>query len=180
MSKQTLPLPVRDISAFAKALSAQLRAQDDTPSHLALMNMLARSAGYRNFQHLRAAHTAGERLDRPAVAEPVDHKLVARTLEQFDAGGRLRQWPSRRAVQDLALWALWARLPAATTMQEKEVNDRLRALHLFDDPAILRRSLFTQRLVSRNTDGSDYRRLEQRPPPEARALIRHLATRQPA
>ena len=53
MTKDTLPLPVPDLSAFARSLRKELTAAPEVPSHLALMNMLARSAGFRNFQHLR-------------------------------------------------------------------------------------------------------------------------------
>ena len=32
-------------------------------------------------------------------------------------------------------------------------------------------------LLTRNSDGTDYRRVEQKPPADARELIRRLATR---
>lgn len=177
MSKQSIPLVVEDISPFARALARQISDSKDPPSHLSLMNMVSRAAGFRNFQHLRAAQLAGERLASTAAPQTVDHLLVERTLNQFDSAGRLRQWPSRRKIQDLCLWALWAALPARTLLGEREVNARLRELHLFDDPAILRRSLFSLGMVSRNPDGSDYCRKEQVPPPEARALIAQLEAR---
>jgi len=180
MSRQAIPLLAEDISLFARALARQLQREQEPPSHLSLMNMLARAAGFRNFQHLRAAHRAAERPAAPAVAETVDHRLVERTLHQFDATGRLRQWPSRRTIQELSLWALWARLPVDTALRERDVNRLLRAEHLFDDPALLRRTMFNLGLVTRNRDGSDYRRREQRPPAEARALIRMLEERRVA
>ena len=40
--------------------------------------------------------------------------------------------------------------------------------------AALRRKLATQGFVTRNTDGSDYRRIEQQPPPETLALLAAL------
>ncbi|WP_444429850.1 DUF2087 domain-containing protein [Rhodobacter capsulatus] len=95
----------------------------------------------------------------------------------FDAEGRLSRWPSKRAQQILCLWGLWARLPAATPMSEREIGERLRALHLFGDPAILRRDLVDLGLFRRDPDGSNYLRLEQAPPAEARLLIRDLAPR---
>lgn len=180
MSKQAIPLFADDISVFARALNQQLRSENCPPSHLTLMNMLARAAGFRNFQHLRAAQKAGERLGRSADVENVDHRLVERTLFQFDEVGRLRQWPSRRNVQELSLWALWARLPAGTALHERQVNDLLRNEHLFGDPAILRRSLFGMGLVTRERDGSNYRRREVPPPAEARELIRLLGHRRTA
>ncbi|MEQ8480309.1 MAG: DUF2087 domain-containing protein [Hoeflea sp.] len=180
MSKQAISLSVKDISPFTRALARQLKATRETPSHLSLMNMVARAAGFRNFQHLRAAHAAGERLASPAPPETVDHLLVERTLNHFDSAGRLRQWPSRRKTQDLCLWALWALLPARTLMTEREINLRLRQAHLFDDPAILRRTLFSLGMVTRKPDGSDYCRREVAPPVEARQLIALLEPRRKA
>ena len=173
MTKDSLILPVADLSSFTRALSRQLAPE--APSHLALMNMLARAAGFRNLQHLRAAQTAGDKLAIPP--EAVDHALVTRALAQFDAGGLLRQWPARRAVQILCLWAIWARLPREVSMTERQISAALNALHGFGDAAILRRDMVALGLLSRTTDGSDYHRLENRPPPEARALIGHLTSR---
>ncbi|GLQ54628.1 DUF2087 domain-containing protein [Devosia nitrariae] len=177
MSKQAIPLFADDISVFARTLSLQLKRENGPPSHLSLMNMLARAAGYRNFQHLRAAQRAGDRLGRSSGSQNIDHRLVERTLFQFDQAGRLRQWPSRRTVQELSLWALWARLPAGANLHERQVNDLLYNEHHFGDPAILRRSLFGMGLVTRERDGSNYRRREVRPPAEARELIRLLEQR---
>ena len=65
-------------------------------------------------------------------------------------------------------------------MTEREVNRRLSNAHLFDDPAILRRTLFSLGMVTRNPDGSDYCRRELAPPAEARALITLLEARRRA
>lgn len=175
MSKDSLFLPVADLSAFTRALARQFAP--DAPSHLALMNMLARAAGYRNLQHLRAAQSAGAKLAETAPPEVVDHTQVARALAQFDATGILRQWPARRAVQALCLWALWARLPVGQSQTERQISATLNTLHAFGDAAILRRDMVALGLLRRNADGTDYQRLESRPPPEARALIRQLASR---
>ncbi|PTW50672.1 DUF2087 domain-containing protein [Rhodovulum kholense] len=182
MTRPSIPLAIEDISAFSRALAHQLRAAEAAPSHLSLMNMLARAGGFRNFQHLRADRLAEDRLTDAAPAPvpdpaPVDHRRIERTLTHFDENGRLVRWPSRRAMQVLCLWALWARLPAGQTWTERQVNERLNAWHLFGDAALLRRDLFETGLVTRQRDGSDYRRIEQAPPPEPRALIRLLAQR---
>lgn len=174
MSKQVFPLNSPDISAFARALGRQLQTREAAPSHLEVMNMLARAAGYRNFQHLRAAHAAEARLDTPALVAAVDFRLVERALNQFDAAGRLLRWPSRRQIQLLCLWALWSRFPAGVSLHEREVNARLNAAHGFGDAALLRRDLCGLGLFTRSRDGSDYRRQELPPPPEARELIRRL------
>lgn len=175
MAKDSLILPVADLSAFARALARQF--SPDAPTHLSLMNMLARAAGFRNLQHLRAVQSAGARLANAPPPEMVDHGQVSRALTQFDAAGILRQWPARRAVQILCLWALWARLPTGQSQTERQISAALNALHGFGDAAILRRDMVALGLLSRTVDGSDYRRRERRPPPEARALIRQLASR---
>lgn len=177
MSRQTIPLVADDLSRFTRALAQQLGGAPAPLGHLSLMNMLARAAGFRNVQHLRAAHLARSRLDALPRPETIDHRVVERALFQFDAAGRLARWPSRRPVQELCLWALWARLPAARTLDERAVSVLLRREHLFEDPAILRRSLAGMGLVERSRDGSAYRRQERRPPAEARELIRILGER---
>lgn len=175
MTKDSLILPVADLSTFSRALARQL--MPEPPPHLSLMNMLARAAGFRNLQHLRAAQTAGAKLAATPAPEAVDHALVARALAQFDEVGQLRQWPSRRGVQILCLWALWARLPRGASMTERQISAALNGLHRFGDAAILRRDMVALGLLRRNVDGSDYQRLESRPSPESRALIRQLASR---
>lgn len=178
MSRQTVALVIEDISAFSRALAQQLRAADEAPSHLALMNMLARARGFRNFQHLRRTQSAEVRLEALAAPpEPIDHRRVERALNHFDASGRMMRLPSRRGLQALCFWALWARVPAGEVLNERAINEALNRWHLFGDPALLRRDLVGAGLLTRNADGSDYRRIERKPPAEARELIRHLATR---
>lgn len=176
MSKDALPLTVADITPFARALSKQLRAADETPSHLTLLNMLARAAGFRNHQHLRASTAAKARLEAVPM-QSVDFGRVEKTLNQFDGNGLLIRWPSKRYVQELALWVLWSKLPADQTLYERDVNGVLNHAHLFDDAALLRRSLIGLGLLKRKLDGSDYRRVERKPPAEAVALIREIAKR---
>ena len=169
MPRTPLPLRSDDLSAFARTLAAQLG--DASPSHLTLMNMLARAGGHRNVQHLRASQAAARRFSGEEPPAAVDHRVVERALHQFDAGGRLLRWPARRAVQDLALWALWAALPVGRSMSEREINERLGGGHAFHDPATLRRTMVAAGLLVRRRDGTDYRRVERRPPAEAVALI---------
>ena len=175
MTKQVLPLIVADISPFARALSKQLKAAEDTPSHLSLLNMLARAAGFRNVQHMRASRAVEARLR--VQPQTVDYRKVEKALHQFDKAGCLPRWPGKRSVQELCLWVMWSTLPAGQVMEERDVNGLLNRAHGFDDAAILRRSLIGMRLLAREPDGSDYRRIEQAPPPEAVALIREVSAR---
>lgn len=173
--RDPLPFAAPDISALAKTLSREIRALEAAPGHVQMLNILARAAGHRNYQALKAQHDAGGRLAAPAPPEPpVDHLLVERTARYFDASGRLASWPAKVSQQRLCLWLLWSRLPAETDLTERQVNDRLKAGHLFGDHALLRRDMVDMGLLTRNRDGSVYRRTERRPPAEALALIRQV------
>ncbi len=178
MIRPPLTLHAQDLSSYARSLSKQMGAA--APRHLTLMNMLARAAGYQNVQHMRAVQAAQRRAQtaRPTQeAVQLDHRLLACALAQFDKAARLRQWPARRSVQGLALWALWASLPAAQPLGERALNSMLSKLHCFGDPATLRRTMIANGLLKRSPDCSDYMRIEQQPPAEALALIAALKDR---
>lgn len=171
MTRTPLPLVIEDLSTFARALHRELQSPEPL-GHLSLLNRLSRAAGFRNLQHLQASAKAGENLGR--TAPRADLTRVQTALRHFDAQGRLATWPSRTNVQHLALWALWSRLPQHMPMTERQISAHLNLWHLFGDAAILRRTLSELKLISRNPDCTNYRRLELPPPPEAVALIRHL------
>jgi hypothetical protein len=178
MSRISIPFSACDISALARALHNQLAECDHTPGHVELLNMLARSTGHRNFQSLRASAITQARLDSPKPApEPVDYVQIQKLVRHFDAQGRLSSWPAKSSLQVICLWILWSKLPSRLTLTEKELNQQIRANHLFGDHALLRRELCDRGLVTRTTNGREYRRVERQPPVEALALIRHLAGR---
>lgn len=175
MSKTLLPFAVKDVSALARALGRELGETERKLGHVQLLNILARAAGYRNFQHFRAQAAAGARLEAPLPApDPVDHLLVERMARHFDAEGRMIRWPAKTSHQQLCLWVIWSRLPADRALSEPQINALIQAAHLFGDHAILRRELFNTGLVDRTQDCRVYRRVERRPPAEALALIRRL------
>lgn len=174
MTRDALCLTVEDLSAFARNLHKQLAAEPALPGHLSLLNMLARAAGFRNYQHFRAVGVAAERIAAP---EPTaDMVAVEQALRQFDGAGRLIRWPGRTSQQKLALWALWSRLPKGETLTERQISERLNHWHLFGDAAIIRRTLWEMGLVSRS-EGRDYLRIERAPDPTARVLIRAVTAR---
>ena len=170
MTRTHIPFAAPDISSLARHLARELAETSETPGHLQLMNMLARGAGFRNFQHFRTSAAEEGRLSA-SPAPVADMTRVARARRHFDADGRMTSWPARTSLQHLCLWVLWARLPRAVSMSEREISAELTRWHAFDDPAILRRTLWELKLISRTPDGLDYHRIEQAPPPEARALI---------
>jgi hypothetical protein len=181
VTKDLIAFSTPDVSALAKSLRGQLETHAGPPGHVEMLNMLARAVGRRNFQHLRAdakARAALEAAPAEAVAAgPVDHALVLRAARCFNAQGRMAHWPARTRLQDLCLWGLWAQLPPEMVMTEQQISARLAALNAFGDHATLRRILCNNGLVSRTDDCRQYRRVEQAPPPEGRALIRHLKGR---
>jgi hypothetical protein len=177
MSRTLLPFHSDDISALARSLKGQLANCESQPSHLELLNMLARANGYRNFQHYRAQLAAQDLLESPPPAqepEPVDLVRVKRLLRMFDSEGKLARWPSKRSLQELCLWVIWSRLPGRQALTEKEINLLLKDNHLFGDHTLLRRWLCDYGMISRTRDGREYRRVEKRPPAEALELIRQL------
>jgi len=175
--RDVLPFSAPDISALARTLSREISVLDTPPGHVQLLNILARAVGHRNYQALKAQHDAGRRLATPVTSEPVDNRVVERTARYFNADGRLASWPSKVSQQRLCLWVMWSRLPAETPLNERQISERLKAEHLFGDPAILRRDMVGQDMLSRTDDGSVYRRNERRPPAEALALIRAVSRR---
>jgi hypothetical protein len=162
-------------------LNAQLADREIQPGHVELLNMLARSAGFRNFQHFRATHESAERLQNPPVVSvQVDYAQVERIARYFDGQARLMRWPSKFSHQKPCLWILWSRLQARQTFAERQINDILNEHHLFGDYALLRRELVDYGFVTRTVDGRAYCRVEQRPPAEVLALLRHLDLRRTA
>jgi hypothetical protein len=175
MSRTILPFIANDISSLARSLKDQLAERTDPPGHVELLNMLARSAGYRNFQHFRAGRTAPDAgTPDPSPRPMVDEGRIERLLRCYDADGRLTRWPPKHSQRLLALWGLWSRFPSRETWTEAEVNERLQALHGFGDHALLRRLLCDHGLLDRTRDGRVYRRIEQPVPDEAGAFLRRL------
>jgi hypothetical protein len=76
----------------------------------------------------------------------------------LDAEGRLTQFPSRnrKAHQTAALVYLASKFEVGRVYREREVNELLRQWHTFEDWAILRRELFEQGYLNRESDGSSY------------------------
>ena len=162
MPRQRQQIKIDDLSAFTKSLRAALQQQDGFPSHARMLSLVAKAAGYVNYQHLKA-----DVCDTPTPKPP---RNVERALRAYDQGIMVR-WPKQTSVQGLCLWAFWAKLPANADMREAQVNEMLKAGHSFGDHVLLRRSLIDHRLVTRTKDGKTYRRIEQAPPADALAVI---------
>jgi hypothetical protein len=170
MSKQLIPFSVPDLSAFAKSLRAQLNALDHRPTHVEMLNLLAKASGHANFQALRADFV-------PSAIPAYDQTRVDKVIRHFDAEGRMLRWPSKTNHQELCFWVIWSRIPANERLTEGQLNEHIIAAHLFGDHAILRRSLVDAGMLARTPDGRIYRRVEQTPPADAVALLEAIAAR---
>lgn len=174
MPRESLPLVVDDLSTFAKSLRTQLLKLEPfaPPGHQTLLSMLARAAGHRNLQSLKARPPAPA--PRPPVPAAGMSDVARRTLNLFDERGRLQRLPAKRSLQLLALWGLWMRFDAKRPYREREVNQILTAWHSFGDYCTLRRDLVTQKLMTRTPDSAVYTKLPARPNEDAMALMRAL------
>ena len=170
MTKEATPLVVSDLSAFARKLGRALRTQQARSSepvgHVHLQNLVARAAGYRNLQALKAAAPS---LSPVATARLSDN--ARRALMQFDREGRLVRWPSKFSVQRLAMWLLWTRFEGRRVYNEREVNAVLKAANAFGDHVTLRRELVNHHLLARKGDCSEYRKVAARPDDEVKPLL---------
>ncbi len=189
MTKELFTLQIADLSAFARTLGQALHqrhaSRPEPPGQVELLNLIARTQGQRNWSALRLALR-----ERPAAAPPPARTDAApvplgvadappvplsdnarKALGQFDQRGRLMRWPVKYSVQRLVMWVLWTRFDAKRSYTEAEVNAILKAANLFFDHATLRRELINHRLMSRQSDCTDYRKLPARPDDETRALL---------
>jgi hypothetical protein len=158
--RDVIALNIPDLSAFAKTLRSGL---EQPPGHVETLNLIARAAGYRNYQHLKARQIQEE--------QPIaNDRQVARALRFFKAG-KFAEWPAKTQVQKLCLWALWAQLPAQTDLHEREISTLIHSMCLFKDAAQIRRAMVEHQMVARAKDGSCYQRIEQALPAEALAVI---------
>ncbi len=181
MSRTAVPLHVADLSPFAKTLRQSLSQHEGVPSHVELLNLIAKAAGFANYQHLRADAEAADRLT--AATEPgprPDLEQVTKTARYFDDGGILISWPSRLAHQTLSQWVFWSRIPRGQTYDERGISALIREWHDFGDHAIIRRAMVDAKMLERNQNGREYRRIEQVPPPELAPLLAHLEQRKRA
>jgi hypothetical protein len=181
MTRTAIALSAPDVSAFTKTLKAALDARHASglapPSHLELLNLLARAAGLRNFQTLKAQTSLARppvslpQASAPAVNLATMSPLVRKTLLQFDDERRMVRLPNKFSVQRLAMWAFWTQFEAPRRYTEKEVNAVLNAHHTFGDQATLRRELINMQLLGRKDDCSEYWKNPQQPSDEVQSFL---------
>lgn len=170
MTRDVTSLYIEDLSQFTKSLRSGLIRQDDIPGHLALLGLIAKSAGHKNYQTLKTIAPA-------PTTTPKSTGQMKKALRSFDDQGVMIRWPKQMQVQGLCLWIFWADLPSGRAMPESEVNEILKAHSSFGDHVLMRRSLIDHRLARREIDGRAYYRIEQKPPTDALELIREIRAR---
>ncbi|MBN9311160.1 DUF2087 domain-containing protein [Devosia sp.] len=175
MPRTAVPLAVDDLSLFTKTLRQSLSQHDGLPSHVELLNFIARAAGFANYQHLRADAEAADRLKAAAEAGTrANLDQVEKAARNFDKEGVLLSWPSRLALQTLSQWVFWSRIPRGEVFTERQISALIQGWHAFGDHALIRRAMVDARMLERNQDGREYRRIERTPPSELGPLLEQL------
>jgi len=172
MANSPLPLVVDDLSRFARTLRKNWPV--DPPGHAETLGLIAKAAGYRNHQALKAALEIIEPVP-PATAQEL--KRLRDALRVFSAEGIMQRWPNKTSVQRLALAAVWMQLPARKSMTEPEVNVAIQSAAQFGDHVLIRRALIENHMITRARDGTDYRRVERKPTEIERGMIRAISER---
>ncbi len=191
MTRLLVPLSTPDVSAFTKTLKSFLdeRHADGKapPSHVELLNLLARAAGMRNFATLKKVVQDAPPLDnlQPTRISSENNEAgnlasmtptVRKALLQFDDAGRLVRLPNKLSVQQMTMWALWTQFAANRKYTEKEVNAIVNGFHTFGDQATLRRELVNMKLLGRKSDCSEYWKEPHRPSEEVQDFLRAWRT----
>ncbi len=112
---------------------------------------------YRALLQLLSGRLEHAKVDDAREGLPPEYRRL------LDDAGRVRRWPSKRKEQLLVLDYLAARIEVGREYTEAEINALLGRWHTFEDPAILRRSLFNRGLLDRTPDGARYWRPAESP-----------------
>ena len=175
MTRSVIPLNVPDLSGFARqlrrSLAEHLSERAELPGHQAMLNHIARAAGHRNLQALQVSSPRTRAAPADTATPPALSAAGTKALGSFDRWGRMCRWPHKYSVQRLALWVMWMQFESRRVYSEREVNAVLRAWHTWGDHVTLRRELINDRLLTRKSDGSQYRKVAARPDGEARSLM---------
>ena len=85
-------------------------------------------------------------------------------IERFlDGEGKLKIWPAKQAMKDLACAYLAEKFDVDVTYQETEVNEIIASWHTFEDYFLLRRAMVDRRYLQRTRDGRQYWKNKERP-----------------
>jgi hypothetical protein len=84
----------------------------------------------------------------------MDIKAILKSF--LDERNRLTAFPAKRKMKIYALFYLSTKFEPHRTYTEKEFNEILDQWHVFHDPATLRRELYNNRFIDRESDGRSY------------------------
>ena len=170
MSRDLIPLQISDLSGFTTQLRKQLAQNNNLPGQLAFLGMIARAAGFRNYQHLHSQADKSRPLSKDSA------KKLDRALRVFNKTAKMSHWPASTAIQGLCLWPIWFDLERGAKLSEPEVNHAIKLRIGLEDYPLVRRSLIDHKLMTRTIDGKVYSRQSLTPPLEAILLIKALNT----
>ncbi len=159
MSKNLTPFSCDDTSALAKSLRKQLQQHETFPSHVEMLNILAKAIGLQNFQQLRQQH-AEQSSPTSCLSVPIPKRLMPFVSADYI----MRTWPAKYAIQQQSLWFFWCRFQYQQSYSERQVNDILKGFLDFEDFALIRRELCNHKLLKRTDDGRFYWRASATPP----------------
>ena len=74
----------------------------------------------------------------------------------YDAEGRLTQYPSKRPMRVLAMMRIAEKLTVGRKYTEKEVNEIIKASIAFSDVELIRREMYQYKFIGRLRDGYEY------------------------
>jgi len=95
------------------------------------------------------------RIELPEMKEQLKNFL--------DEDGKLISYPSKYRLRILSLFYLASKFDSDKKYKEREVNELLKSWHTFSDWAMLRRDLYDNRFLNRETNGSLYWLEEKQP-----------------
>lgn len=82
--------------------------------------------------------------------------LKTKLVNFLDSSGRLIAFPAKRKMKLYALAYLADKFESEKAYTEKEVNALLEQWHTFGDPATLRRELYNNRFLNRDSRCTEY------------------------
>lgn len=86
--------------------------------------------------------------------------MSSEELKRFlNAEGRIVQWPAKHEYKKLVVAYLSEKFEYGKVYHEREVNEILKNWHTFSDWPLLRRSLIDYGCMTRDRDGTEYKRI---------------------
>lgn len=173
MPKEYIPFACPDISRLAKSIKKEIDKSEKKPSHVEILNILARESGFRNFQQMRAqAEPTQSAKDKSFKETGIGLQNLQKLKRYLDDKARVKTLPSKQSLQIMIVYYIWAFIAADTKYTEIGLNHLLNRFHTFGDAALLRRFMFELGLVSRSNNCQDYEKLLPEVPTEYKDIVK--------